>query len=182
MSHTGRLRKVSNSPVERSYKVLSTRYTYDRENASVRLLDPSKGTSGYLTPDDFGMVNLYLPENKQRFRMKYNKLCWILGNLEDFPENHKVLHLSLGENDYDLRNLRAIPSKTYNKINEARRNLGGSLSFSRHPVDVYGYVIAYVDGGRAKKETFYDKDIAWRRYCQLQLKYAKILSSYCVSE
>lgn len=174
--------KPPRNHVERSYKVLSTRYTYDKKSSSVRLLDPSKGMSGYLTPDDFGMVNLYLPESKQRFRMKYDKLCWILGNLEDFPENHRVLHLNLDENDYNLRNLKAIPNKIFNKINEARRNLGGSLSFNRHPVDVYGYVIAYVDGGRAKRETFYDKDIAWRRYCQLQLKYAKILTTHCVSE
>jgi hypothetical protein len=161
--------------MELNYENLSKHYLYDKHEKAIR----HKKSKRKLIPDEFGLINIYFPENKKKTRMKYDKLCWILGNMSDFPLNCKVLHRNLDDNDFRLTNLEAIDSKVYNMIQEARRNLGGSLALHPHPEDKFSYVISYLENNKNKTETISDLVPARRRFARLQLKYAKILSRWC---
>jgi hypothetical protein len=161
--------------MELNYKNLSQHYEYDKSVSAIK----HKKSKRKLIPDEFGLINIYFPENKRKTRMKYDKLCWILGNMQDFPDNSKVLHKNLDEEDFSLHNLQAIPSKVYNQIQEARRNLGGALTLQPHHEDKFSYVVSYLQNNKNKNETIMDLVPARKRFASLQLRFAKVLSKWC---
>lgn len=130
-------------------------------------------------PNEDGYLIFY--RNTRRIKLKANRIAIELGtNIPEIPADCAVLHKNLDENDYRLCNLRVIDRSTFNLIKEASRNLSGALKMQVHPTEVYSYILIWKENGRERKKTIKDIVVAKRQFNKLQLKYAKILSTYCV--
>lgn len=129
-------------------------------------------------PNEEGYLIFY--RNNRRLKLKANKVAMELITGKPVPDKKTVLHKNLDENDYRLQNLKIIPKSTYNLIREAHRNLSGSLKLQPHPRDMFCYILSWKQDGKDRKIVIYDIVVAKRTYNKLQLKYAKILSKYCI--
>lgn len=129
-------------------------------------------------PNEDGYLIFY--RNNQRLKLKASKVAMELITGKPIDDKKTVLHKNLDETDYRLQNLKVIVKSTYNLIKEAHRNLSGSLKLQPHPKDMFCYVLSWKQDGKDRKIVIYDIVVAKRTYTKLQLKYAKILSKYCV--
>lgn len=129
-------------------------------------------------PNEDGYLVFY--RNGKRIKLKANKVAMQLVSGKSISENKVVLHKNLDENDYRLQNLKIISKSAYLLVKEAQRNLSGALKLQPHPTDMFCYILFWKDSGKDRKSVIYDIVVAKRTYNKLQLKYAKILSKYCV--
>lgn len=129
-------------------------------------------------PNEDGYIIFY--KNAKRIKLKANKLAIELVQNIVVQKDKVPLHKNLDETDYRYCNLKLISKKTYNSIKEAHRNLSGYLKLQPHPKDVFCYVLSWKEDSKDKMVVVQDVVIAKRMYNKLQLKYAKILSKYCV--
>lgn len=139
-----------------------------------------KKSNRLLEPDDQGSVVLYEPKTRKRKRIKFSRICWELGNAKTLPDDHRILHKNLDETDFRLNNLVALPRQTYNKVQEALRNLRYHLKMQPHPHDQYSYIITYQLDNATVREIKHDIIAARLLYTKLQLKFAKTLNKYCL--
>lgn len=114
-----------------------------------------------------------------KFKLKASKIAVELGNDVVLDKSKVVLHKNLDTTDYRLQNLKIISRSVNNSIKEAQRNLAGALKMELHPTDMFSYVISWKEG-RDKSVVVCDITVAKRMFSRLQLKFAKILSKYCV--
>jgi len=119
-------------------------------------------------------------KNSKRLKFKANKLAIELVQNIEVPKDKVVLHRNLDYNDYRLQNLRLVTRKTFNTIKEAQRNLGGALRIVPHHQDMFSYTLCWREDGKDRVLVVQDIVVVRRLYNKLQLKYAKILSKYCV--
>lgn len=157
---------------------LSRYFRYCKDRCRIVRISDGK----IFSPTDEGAAVLLEPSCKYRKRMKYSIACWVLGNKKDVPEGHKIVHINLDSFDFRLKNLKCISNDAVLKVQEAKRNMQGRLKLRSHPVDMYAYLVQYVEDGKSKTECFYDIAQANKRFKQLQLKYSKIISKYHNSE
>ena len=118
--------------------------------------------------------------NYSRIKLKANKVAMQIVTGESIPKSKAILHKNLDETDFRYCNLKLISKKTYNTIKESHRNLSGYLKLQPHPKDMFSYVLIWKENGKDKILVVQDIVVAKRMYNKLQLKYAKILSKYCV--
>lgn len=133
-----------------------------------------------LLPDEDGYLIFYRKSKKYKF--KANKIAIELGNNIVVPKDKVVLHKNLDQNDYKLQNLRLVTRKVFNSIKEAQRNLSGYLKVLPHHQDVFSYTVQWREDGKDRILVLQDIVIARRLYTKLQLKYAKIISKWCISD
>lgn len=164
--------------MQTNYNTLSKYYYYDKATAKVK----SKLKDRTLLPDEYGSAVVYDNTTKTKAKIKYSKLCWILGNQKDFPEGMKLYHVNMQDDDFRLRNLKLIDPQDFKLLQEAKRNLEGSLRILAHPEDAYSMQIKYVQNGKHITETIRDVIPAKRRFSALQLRFAKVLSKFCRSD
>lgn len=131
-----------------------------------------------ILPDEEGYLKFY--RNGRKYKIKANRAAMLLVTGKDLGLTDVILHKNLDQTDYRLQNLTIIDRGVYNKIKEAHRNLSGALSMSPHPTDAYSYVITWREAGKDRVKVVQDVVVARRIFVKLQLKYAKILNSYCV--
>lgn len=149
-------------------------YSYCRDTGNVT----SKVNHRVLSPSLDLHYTLHVEGKK--IKIKADRLCWMLGNMQTIPQGYKVLHRNMQQDDNRLRNLLVLPSSEYFTTVEAYRNLTENLSLSLHPKDKYSYLIKYKHKGASKQEIFADEIPARKRLVQLQLKMYKTLSKYCL--
>jgi len=139
-----------------------------------------KDTKPYrqIFPDDEGYLIFY--KKGKKYKIKANKLAVELGNNLRVPKEKVVLHKNLDTSDYRLQNLSLITRKAFNSVKEAQRNLSSYLKLVPHNQDVFSYVLNWREEGKDRVLVVQDIVIARRMFNKLQLKYAKILSKYCV--
>lgn len=160
------------------YKELQKYFKYCKDRSRIIRLSDGK----VLTSTDEGVAVLSEPLEGFRKRVKYNKVCWVLGNKQNVPDGFRVVHINLDNFDFRLKNLRCIPNDEVLKVKEAKRNMEGGLCIRSHPTDRYSFLVQYTQEGKKKSESICDITAATRRYKQLQLKFAKVLSKYHNSE
>ena len=129
-------------------------------------------------PDEDGYLKFY--RKGKKYKLKANRVAYELTHGVQIPENKVVLHRNLDPDDYRLQNLKLVSREVFNQIKEAHRNLSSLLKILPHPTDVFSYVVHWREKGKDKMQVVQDVVIARRLYVKLQLKYAKILSKYCV--
>ena len=150
------------------YELLSGSFFIKKDNKIIRKIFPNE--DGYI---------IFYRKGK-RIKLKANKVAMELISGESIADNKAILHKNLDENDYRLQNLKIISRSAYLAVKEAQRNLSGALKLQPHPTDVFCYILSWKDQGKDRKSVIYDVVVAKRTYNKLQLKYAKILSKYCV--
>lgn len=150
------------------YELFSGSFFLKKDSKIVRKIFPNE--DGYL---------VFYRKGK-RIKLKANKVAMELISGISIPDNKTVLHKNLDENDYRLVNLKLISKRTYLAVKEAQRNLSGALKLQPHPRDMFCYILCWKDQGKERKSVIYDVVVAKKMYNKLQLKYAKILSKYCV--
>jgi hypothetical protein len=131
-----------------------------------------------LFPDADGYLIFY--KKGKKYKIKANKLAVELGNDLRVPKEKVVLHKNLDTSDYRLQNLSLVTRKAFNSVKEAQRNLSSYLKLVPHSQDVFSYVLNWREEGKDRVLVVQDIVIARRMFNKLQLKYAKILSKYCV--
>lgn len=129
-------------------------------------------------PNEDGYLIFY--KNSKRVKLKANRLVIQLVLNIVVPKDKAVLHKNLDENDFRYCNLKLLSKTTYNLVKEAHRNLSGCLKLQPHQKDMFSYVLMWKENGKNKILVVQDVVIAKKRYNTLQLKYAKILSRYCI--
>ena len=129
-------------------------------------------------PNEEGYLMFY--RQGRRLKLKANKVAIELTSAEKVAEDRAVLHKNLDENDYRLQNLRVISRTAYLAVKEAQRNLSGALKLTPHPEDMFCYILNWKENSKDRRKVVKDVVVAKRTYNKLQLKYAKILSKYCV--
>jgi len=117
---------------------------------------------------------------KLLIKAKASKVCCMLAFGKPIRQDQKVLHRNLNEEDCRLCNLSVVSRKVYLLVNEARLNLESRLKLVPHEEDQHTYWLIHRNEGADKKEMIHDIVVAQRRLLKMQLKYAKILSKYCV--
>ena len=139
-----------------------------------------KNNSRYrkIFPNEDGYLVFY--KNARRIKLKANKVAIELVQNIIVQKDKVVLHKNLDETDYRYCNLRLISKKIYNSIKEAHRNLSGYLKLQPHQKDMFSYVLIWKENSKDKIIVVQDIVVAKRMYNRLQLKYAKILSKYCI--
>ena len=139
-----------------------------------------KNNSRYrkIFPNEDGYLVFY--KNARRIKLKANRVAIELVQNIVVQKDKAVLHKNLDETDFRYCNLKLISKKTYNTIKESHRNLSGYLKLQPHPKDMFSYVLIWKENGKDKILVVQDIVVAKRMYNKLQLKYAKILSKYCV--
>lgn len=139
-----------------------------------------KNNSRYrkIFPNEDGYLVFY--KNARRIKLKANRVAIELVQNIIVQKDKAVLHKNLDETDFRYCNLKLIAKKTYNTIKESHRNLSGYLKLQPHPKDMFSYVLIWKENGKDKILVVQDIVVAKRMYNKLQLKYAKILSKYCV--
>jgi hypothetical protein len=129
-------------------------------------------------PNEEGYLVFY--RKGKRIKLKANRVAIQLVQDIVVQKDKAVLHKNLDENDFRFCNLLLISKKIYNNIKEAHRNLSGYLKLQPHPKDVFSYLLIWKENAKDKIVVVQDIVVARRMYNKLQLKYAKLLSKYCV--
>lgn len=130
--------------------------------------------------DEEGYLIFY--RKGKKYKLKANRIAIELGNNLLVQKDKVVLHKNLDSQDYRLQNLRLVTRKVHNSIKEAQRNLGGHLKIQPHHQDVFSYTVQWREDGKDRILVVQDIVMARRLYNKLQLKYAKIISKWCVSD
>lgn len=131
-------------------------------------------------PNEDGYLLFY--KDGKKIKLKANKVAIELVQNIIVQKDKVVLHKNLDENDYRYSNLRLISKRTYSMIKEAHKNLNGYLRLQPHSKDVFSYVLIWKENSKDKILVVQDVVVAKRMFNRLQLKYAKILTKYCVSD
>lgn len=129
-------------------------------------------------PDAEGYLIFY--KKGKKYKLKASKLAVELGNNIQVHKDKIVLHKNLDTTDFRLQNLTLVTRKTFNSIKEAQRNLSYYLKLVPHTQDVFSYVLNWREEGKDRVLVVQDIVVARRLFNKLQLKYAKILSKYCI--
>lgn len=129
-------------------------------------------------PNEDGYLLFYRQGTK--FKIKANKVALELGTSKVLDVNKVVLHKNLDVNDYRLQNLCAVTRTVYKKVKEAHRNLNGALKLVPHPTDAFSYVVQWKEDNKQMQQVVQDVVVAKRLFTKLQLRFAKLLSKYCV--
>ena len=119
-------------------------------------------------------------ENGKSKKVKYNKLCYMLGNQVDILDGHKMLHKNLNLTDFRLSNLIQITNQEYKELREALKNIQGGITVLPHAADVFTYKVSWYSGGIKKSRVLQDIVVAKRLEIRLKLKYSKIISKFCL--
>ncbi len=133
-----------------------------------------------LLPDEDGYLIFYREGKKYKF--KANKIAIELGNNIIVPKDKVVLHKNLDSNDYKLQNLRLVTRNVFNAIKEAQRNLSANLKIVPHYQDMFSYTVQWRENGKDRILVVQDIVMAKKLFTKLQLKYAKIISKWCISD
>jgi hypothetical protein len=141
-------------------------------------LNPSLVTKRQIFPNEDGYLLFYRQGTK--FKIKANKVALELGTARLLDDNKVVLHKNLDVNDYRLQNLCAVTRTVYKKVKEAHRNLNGALKLVPHPTDAFSYVVQWKEDNKQMQQVVQDIVVAKRLFTKLQLRFAKLLSKYCV--
>lgn len=153
---------------------------YDLLTGSFFLLKTTAGgtTKRQIFPNDDGYLLFYREATK--YKLKANRLALELGTGKQIDSNKLVLHKNLDVNDYRLQNLCAVTRTVYKKVKEAHRNLNGALKLVPHPTDAFSYVVQWKEDNKQMQQVVQDVVVAKRLFTKLQLRFAKLLSKYCV--
>lgn len=160
------------------YSEISKYFKYCKERSRIIRISDGK----VFSPTEEAVAALLEPSTGFRKRLKYAVVCWVLGTKKNVPEGFKIVHTNLDPFDFRLKNLKCISKDEVLKIKEARRNMEGRLKIRSHPSDMYAFLVQYMHNGKSTSECYYDIQMATKRFKQLQLKYAKIMSKYHNSE
>lgn len=152
---------------------------YDMFEGSFFIL---KNNSRYrkIFPNEEGYL-LFYKDNK-KIKLKANKVAIEFVQNIIVQKDKVVLHKNLDETDYRYSNLILISKRTYKIIKEAHRNLNGYLRLQPHPKDMFSYILIWKENAKDKILVVQDIVVAKRMFNRLQLKYAKILTKYCISD
>lgn len=115
-----------------------------------------------------------------KYKVKANKVAFELGNAVEIPDDKVVLHRNMNSKDFRLQNLSIVHRPLLLAIKEAYKNLSGGLKLVPHAVDAFCYKVVYREDGKDKQQIVQDVVVAKKLLLRLQLKFAKLLSKYCV--
>jgi hypothetical protein len=140
----------------------------------------NKKTKRILQADHDGLVAVFCSKQKKLFKIKLEKIAYILAYGVNPNSEQKVLHKNLDISDNSSKNLTLVTRRVFLLIKEAHRNLTQGIRLSSHPTDQFNYVVYWIEQNQEKQKVVHDIVEARKVMLKLQLKYSKILTKYCV--
>ena len=131
-----------------------------------------------LFPDEDGYLVFH--RDSSRYRIKAARVAYELAHDCSLARGKSILHKNMNTDDYRLSNLAAIPKKVHLAIKEAYRNLSGTMRIVPHSSDVFSYRLIYRENNQERAKVIQDIVVAKKEFIRLQLRFAKLLSKYCV--
>jgi len=139
-----------------------------------RPIFPNEGFLSFTYLDNWGQ--------KKKVKISALRLAWETANGKKLPKDMTLLAKDFDNNNVRLANILCVPRQVAKIIKEALRNLNKYLKICQHPKDAYSVMVVWRKNGLLRKEIFGDSESARRRYKSLQLRFAKLITKYCVSE
>ena len=140
----------------------------------------NKKTKRKLQADHDGLVIIYDSIERKSIKMKLDKIAYALA-FGVLPKDEKrILHRNLRQEDNKLKNLVLVSREVFLLIKEAHKNLTTGIRLVQHATDQFSYVVHWFENGIEKTKILQDTVPARTLHLQLQLKYSKILTKYCV--
>jgi len=137
-------------------------------------------TNRVLQADHDGLIALFDNQTKRTHKMKLERVAYALAFGVQPKDDKKVLHKNLNSSDNRLINLCLVNRAVFLMIKEAHKNLTVSIRISQHSTDQFNYVVNWMEKGVEKSKVVCDIIEARKIALNLQLKYSKILTKYCV--
>lgn len=160
------------------YKDVPSEVYYEPETGYVY----RRSNNRRLVPDENNAVVVYISHNRNKFRLKLDRLCYFLA-FGIYPDSKKrVLHKNLNNEDNSLRNIQAVPSVVYNKIVEAKLNLEHQLKIIPHLVYPLITGVRYKKDNQLKTRWCDDYGVAQILFKEKQLEYSKFLAKYTITD
>lgn len=150
---------------------------YDKNSGKIK----NKVTKKFLSVQEDGYAVVVFGDGKSK-KIKFNKLCLILGYGVDLIPNFKIIHRNLNTKDFRLSNLMQISKEDYKNLKEALKNIQGGITVLPHPTDVFTYKVSWYSNSIKKTRVIQDLVVAKRLEIRLKLKYSKIISKFCIFE
>ena len=148
---------------------------YDKNSGKIK----NKVTKKFLSVQEDGYTVVVLRDSKIK-KIKFNKLCIMLGNAEEILPDYRILHKNLNLMDFRLCNLMQIHKDDYKELKEALKNIQGGITVLPHPTDVFTYKVSWYSGSVKKTRVIQDLVVAKRLEIRLKLKYSKVISKFCL--
>ena len=150
---------------------------YDKINGKIR----NKVTNRFLSVQEDGYTVVVFRDGKSK-KIKYNKLCLLLGSGIDVTKDYRIIHRNLNSKDFRLCNLMQVTREEYKELREALKNIQGGITVLPHPTDVFTYKVSWYSNNIKKTRVIQDLVVAKRLEIRLKLKYSKIISKFCIFE
>ena len=150
---------------------------YDKINGKIK----NRVTNRFLSVQEDGYCVVVFKSGKIK-KIKFNKLCLLLGSGVDVPKDCKIIHRNLNSKDFRLCNLMHVTRDEYKELREALKNIQGGITVLPHPTDVFTYKVSWYSYNTKKTRVIQDLVVAKRLEIRLKLKYSKIISKFCIFE
>ena len=118
----------------------------------------------------------------KRVKLKAIRLAWMIFNKSRIPEGYTILAKDFDINNIKINNILILRCDIARKIKEAHRNIYKYLKLRAHPTDKYKYVLMWRENGKIIREVHHGPESAKQRLKKLQLKYAKLITKYMVTQ
>lgn len=133
-----------------------------------------------LVADHDGLVIVFDSIARKAVKIKLERLAYSLAFNKIPDENKRVLHKNLDTADNRAVNLSLVSRAVFLEVKEAYRNLNGGIRFVPHANDQFSYVVFWLEKGQEKQKIVHDITNTQQFVHRKQLKYAKILTKFCV--
>ena len=133
-----------------------------------------------LQADHDGLVVIFDGSTKRSYKMKLDRIAYVLAFGVNPKEQNRILHKNLDTSDNRIQNLDQVSREVFLKIKEAHRNLTTGIRVVLHPTDQFSYNVFWYEKNVEKCKLIQDIGLARSFQVKLQLKYSKILTKYCV--
>lgn len=140
----------------------------------------NKRTKRTLQADPDGLVIIFDSVTKRSTKMKLDRIAYALAFGALPKEDKRVLHKNLDTEDNRLNNLLLVSRALFLQIKEAHKNLTTGIRLVAHATDQFCYIVHWFESGAEKTRIVQDIVPARALQLNLQLKYSKILTKYCV--
>lgn len=148
---------------------------YNPETGVIRV----RKTNRILEEDYSGCTNFFDNLKRKSYKLKLDKLAYILA-YGVFPDKgSKILHKNTDKHDNSMQNLKCLNAEEALLVKECLKNLNGGIKVQPHPTDVFCYKVSWFEEGIERHKVISDVVVAKRFESKLRYKFTKFLSKYC---
>lgn len=133
-----------------------------------------------LYADTAGYALVYDKLAKKQYKIKLDKLAFMLAFGKVPRKDQRILHKNMQEGDNRIVNLGLVSRSLFRQIKEAYRNLTEGIDIAPHEQDQFSFYLYWYEDGKKQRRIVEDIVSVRKLALRLKLRYSKLLSKYCV--